>query len=441
MNKIKNIGAISALTMLIGGCSFIFTGNESSVSISQQQVTKDITYLASDELKGRKTFSPEIDVAGEYIAQRFTQLGLEPMAGFDSFKQTFSMYSIKTKDAQITLNNQTIDASMLTVASSTDAVNWHNTDNVSVSVVAKDGDLRKAIRAANAKGGDHLFLVNSEQQEMFDRYKGYFDRGLTKSSITNSGTIVVVLSDVTEISALKVNITSEIIEQQLTNIVGVLPGKSKADEFVIYSGHYDHIGVNGEEIYNGANDNASGTTAVLNLAQYFTELGTNERSLMFIGFTGEELGLFGSNEFVKHIEPETIAAMINIEMIGKPSKFENGNLWMSGAERSNLQELLNANLTDELKIQTNPYPNFNIFYRSDNASLAKVGIPAHSFSTSQIDVDTDYHKSTDDLASLDLNNLHKAIEALAIATTDLTTGEVTPSRIEPLEQQQQGKIY
>jgi Predicted aminopeptidases len=97
---------------------------------------------------------------------------------------------------------------------------------------------------------------------------------------------------------------------QLTNVVGILPGKTRKDEYVIFSAHYDHLGVgkpmNGDSIYNGANDDASGVTAVIMLAKYFKALGNNERTIVFAAFTGEEMGGLGSQYFSKQFEPNKV---------------------------------------------------------------------------------------------------------------------------------------
>ena len=91
-------------------------------------------------------------------------------------------------------------------------------------------------------------------------------------------------------------------------MVGILPGKKRKDEYVIFSGHYDHLGVgepdNGDSIYNGANDDAAGTTAVIMLAKYFKALKNNERTIVFAAFTAEEIGGFGSQYFSRQFDPE-----------------------------------------------------------------------------------------------------------------------------------------
>ena len=137
------------------------------------------------------------------------------------------------------------------------------------------------------------------------------------------------------LSSFRQNFTAR--EMSLYNIIGVLKGKSKANEYVIISAHYDHLGVktgNDEDlIFNGANDNASGVTAVLGLAEHYKALDINERSILFVTFTAEEMGLIGSDYFGKQIPPKQVIAGINIEMIGKESPFGPKTAWITGFDR------------------------------------------------------------------------------------------------------------
>jgi Zn-dependent M28 family amino/carboxypeptidase len=134
--------------------------------------------------------------------------------------------------------------------------------------------------------------------------------------------------------------------------------------------------------------------------------------------------------------------MINIEMIGKPSKFGAGTLWMTGIERSNLGQLLNQQLkAHQAEIYQDPYPEQGLFYRSDNATLARLGVPAHSFSSTQLDKDKHYHKVSDDIASLNLTSMHQVIKNLAIATQGLVAGVDTPSRVDISQVRAIGKIF
>ncbi len=410
--------------------------------IPSEQVIKDITYLASDDLKGRASFSPEIDKAANYIAERFTEIGLKPLKN-KSFFQTFTVNNIQPQLHTITLNGQEVSLENTALATTIEQLNWQN-KSAQVHLVGKDDDMRKTLSELNLQGGQHLVVIDSTHAKTFKAYQGYFNRGLTKLSLDHQGALVLVLSDESEIKNYSVNASAKITQQTLTNVVGVLPGIQNQEEIVLYSAHYDHLGVteDGKQIYNGADDDASGTTAVLNLAQYFAQKGDNKRTLMFSAFTAEEIGGFGSKYFSQQLNPDNVVAMINIEMIGKPSKFGAGTLWMTGMDRSNLGALLNKNLVElNTQIYQDPYPEQGLFYRSDNATLARLGVAAHSFSSTQLDKDQHYHKVTDDINSLDLSSMHKVIETLATATQPLVDGTATPTRIDKAEVRAKGKIY
>ncbi len=434
-----------------------FTSAFTSVAeiIPSEQVIKDITYLASDELKGRASFSSEIDKAANYIAKRFAEIGLKPMQinhspeHSNSFLQSFTVHQIQPQTLKVSFNNKAVSPEHLAIATTMPLLDWQQ-GNAELHIIAKDDDMRKTISELNQKGGRHLVVINSVHAKTFKGYQGYFARGLTKLSLEHPGAIVMVLSDETEIKNYVVSASATITEQTLTNVVGVLPGhdNERGSEIVLYSSHYDHLGVtpDGKKIYNGADDDASGTTAVINLAQYYAQRGNNKRTLMFSAFTAEEIGGFGSKYFSEQLDPNSVVAMINIEMIGKPSKFGAGTVWMTGMERSNLGTLLNERLNDNpsnlhSQIYPDPYPEQGLFYRSDNATLARLGVPAHSFSSTQLDKDEHYHKVSDDIKSLDLVSMHKVIESLATATQALVDAEVTPTRIDQAKVRAKGKIY
>ena len=224
-------------------------------------------------------------------------------------------------------------------------------------------------------------------------------------------------------------------ELNLFNIIGVLEGKSKKDEYVLVSAHYDHLGVkengSGDVIYNGADDDASGVAAVLALAEYFKNSDSNERTIIFVTFTAEEMGVVGSTYFGKQIEPDNFVAGINIEMIGKESKFGPKTAWLTGFERSDFGTIIQKNLINTgYTLHPDPYKAYQLFYRSDNAAMAKLGIPAHTFSTGPIDNDPHYHKVSDEATTLSVSTITETIKAIARGTESIISGEDTPTRIE-----------
>ena len=219
----------------------------------------------------------------------------------------------------------------------------------------------------------------------------------------------------------------------LFNIIGFIEGTTLKEEFVIISAHYDHLGQktegDGDLIYNGANDNATGVTAMIMLAEHFKSK-KNSRSILFVAFTAEEMGLIGSNYFGKTISSESIIAGINIEMIGKESPFGPKTAWLTGFDRSSFGKIIQKNLSNsEFKLYPDPYKSFRLFFRSDNASLARLGVPAHTFSTSPMDKDLDYHQVTDQASTLNIATISQTIKAIALGTTSIISGEDTPTRV------------
>ncbi|HMI04535.1 MAG TPA: M20/M25/M40 family metallo-hydrolase [Pedobacter sp.] len=224
----------------------------------------------------------------------------------------------------------------------------------------------------------------------------------------------------------------------LFNVAGMIPGKSKAKEIVVFSGHYDHLGIikgDGQDtIANGADDDASGTTAMIALAKYYKELNNNERTLIFVAFTAEEIGGFGAKYFSEKLNPDDVSAMFNIEMIGKESKFGKNTAFITGYERSDFGKILQKNLEGgEFTFHPDPYPKQKLFYRSDNATLAALGVPAHTISTDQIDTDKLYHTVKDEYSSLDTENILATIKGIAQSAISIIKGTDTPTRIPKLK--------
>lgn len=232
------------------------------------------------------------------------------------------------------------------------------------------------------------------------------------------------------------NFTSRRSKEEITssNIIGVLEGKSKKDEYVIVSAHYDHLGIRKKQgqldsIYNGANDDASGVVGVLVLAEYFKKVGT-ERTIVFAAFTAEEMGLIGSTHFGKDIDASKFVAGINLEMIGKSPASGPNTAWLTGFERSDFGTIVQKNLEGSgYKLYPDPYKKYNLFFRSDNASLARLGVPSHTFSTTAIDRDKDYHQATDEAETLNMTVITQTIQAVARGTKSIVDGIDTPTRI------------
>jgi hypothetical protein len=211
------------------------------------------------------------------------------------------------------------------------------------------------------------------------------------------------------------------------NVAGVLPGSDPAleGEVVMVSSHYDHVGVrqpvNGDSIYNGADDDASGTVAILEVARQLRQGRPLKRTIVFVAFTGEELGGLGSRWYLQHpVRPlEQTVADLNIEMVGRPDSLAGGlgKAWLTGYERSNMGDGLKAG---GIPIVPDPRPSQNFFQRSDNYALAVRGIVAHTLST--FNLHTDYHRPSDEADRLDYEHMAGVIMAATEAVRLLADG-------------------
>lgn len=396
--------------------------------INVKEVQRIENVLASDEMRGRKTFSPEIDRAADFIANEFKSAGLKTWNNNIDYRQEFAM--IKANEIATTANfdDVTMDSKSIVVITCQTQLAINQTTGYK-KVFIKPGDNFFGTARKYVQSNDNLLvLVDKSFTNSFGNLKR-----LKNSMFKTKRNVVFVLSD-KEPGTYEIASTHEIIEQKLANVVGVLPGKSKKDEYVVFSGHYDHIGVgksvNGDSIYNGANDDAAGTTAVMMLAKYFKQLNSNERSIVFVAFTAEEVGGFGSQYFSRQMDADKVMAMFNIEMIGTDSKWGKNSAYITGYEKTDMGEILKKELEGTaFTFYPDPYPTQQLFYRSDNATLARLGVPAHTISTSKMDSEPNYHKVSDEISTLDLENMTMIIKAIALSSKSIIDATATPTRV------------
>ena len=151
---------------------------------------------------------------------------------------------------------------------------------------------------------------------------------------------------------------------------------------------------------------------------------------MFVAFTAEEVGGFGSQYFSKQMDADKVMAMFNIEMIGTDSKWGKNSAYITGYEKTDMGEILKKDLEGTaFTFYPDPYPTQNLFYRSDNATLARLGVPAHTISTSKMDNEPNYHKVTDHVETLDMENMTMIIKAIALSSRSIIAGTATPTRV------------
>jgi Zn-dependent M28 family amino/carboxypeptidase len=167
------------------------------------------------------------------------------------------------------------------------------------------------------------------------------------------------------------------------------------------------------------------------LARYYQALGNNARTLVFAAFTAEEVGGFGATYFSQRFNPDEVKAMFNIEMIGTESKWGKNSAYITGYDKTDMGKIMQDNLAGTaFTFYPDPYPDQNLFYRSDNATLARLGVPAHTLSTSKMDNEPNYHKPSDEIGTLDMANMTRIIQAIALSARGIVAGTQTPTRVD-----------
>lgn len=213
------------------------------------------------------------------------------------------------------------------------------------------------------------------------------------------------------------------------NIVGLLEGTDPElkKEFVVLSAHYDHIGLEKKQqadvVNNGANDDASGVTAVAEMAKYFAETKSNKRSILFVFFAGEEKGLLGSKSLVQKLKKQNfnLYAQLNIEMIGVPMK-RDYLAYITGFDKSNMAEKINE-YTGKKTIGFLPKEaEYKLFYRSDNYSFFEAfGKPCQSISTFDFENFDFYHHVSDEFKVMDIPHITSFVQEFLPAVTRIVT--------------------
>ncbi|MFD2247065.1 M20/M25/M40 family metallo-hydrolase [Pontibacter ruber] len=408
-------------------------------TINEQETTRIISTLSHDNMQGRASFTLGIEKAADFISGEFHDMGLQPLKsngknGAAAFRQSFNVYRITPAAVQATLNGKVLKEEQLFASTSHEKIEWKKSKSRQVVTIKEGENAREAFSKANKLEQDALVLVHPSHTETFNNYRRYLTRGGVKQEIGKGSSKVFILTDQPTPKKYKISINNKVEQLPLANVVGMIEGKRK-NEIVVFSGHYDHIGightVDGDSIANGADDDASGTTAMMMLARYYKQQPQPERTLVFAAFTAEEIGGFGSKHFSGQLNPDSIVAMFNIEMVGKPSQFGPNSAYLTGFEKSDLGKLLQERLQGTAySIHPDPYPQQNLFYRSDNATLARLGVPAHTISSVQIDKDELYHTVNDEVESLDMPHLTSMIRAIALAAQGVVNGTVTPTRVD-----------
>jgi hypothetical protein len=329
--------------------------------VSQDSVTRLLSVLADDSMAGRGTGTPGAEKAAKYIAEQMKAIGLEAV-GDDGYFQKVPLINGMTGPDTFEVTNRTTGAKEKRIIPA-----------------------RKAMRVAKS-------MADYEAAPAADR----------------------VMS---------------------ANVVGIIRGTDPTlkDEIVLIDAHYDHVGAHAprnlkpgdpmpaDTIYNGADDDASGVVAVLEIARAMKQGPAPKRTVVFLTTTGEEMGLLGTNWYIDHpIFPlDKMVANLEIEMIGRPDSLAGGpgKGWLTGYERSTMGDMLAAK---GIPIVPDKRLEQNFFMRSDNIAFAMKGIPAHTLSS--FNLHKEYHTPADDISHVDFAHMTAVIQAAVSASRNLADG-------------------
>lgn len=407
--------------------------------INPTEVERIERILSADDMQGRKTFTPGIDKAADFIAAEFAKSKLSYFGNLKSYFQEFAMTKSKPVEVSGSIDNEPLTTDNIAANTTAKEISINSLKDYEVVIIKATDTFNRKVFPLFELEKNLLVLVDTAHRNRFKSIQRFAGNAKFPSGVSQ----VFVLTGNLNPTAFNLHIKNEQTAQYLKNVIGVIPGKSRKDELVVFSGHYDHLGIgkpdkNQDSIFNGANDDAAGTTAVMMLARYFGEMKNNERTLVFVAFTAEEIGGFGSRYFSKQMNPDKVVAMFNIEMIGTESKWGTNSAYITGYEKSDMGKILQANLEgSKFHFEPDPYPKQNLFYRSDNATLAELGVPAHTISTSKMEEapnnEPNYHKQSDEIGTLDMNNMAEIIKAIALSSKTIISGKDTPSRVEKVK--------
>jgi putative aminopeptidase FrvX len=445
--------------------------------IQASSLRTDLTYIASDQLEGRDSPSHGLDLAADYIAAQFRRAGLEPAVG-DSYFQKASMLieepnlshfelKLSAGDRQFSATQKDVvlsfpaevnlsDAPLFKLDLSDEVLVQHLTASQvegKVVITEVDAHSRGRFRSANRvlREGKAALLIlvdpkglttrDRRPRRLVDAAESDAEHAIPRVSLTGNDAARFFSSLRGALKSGAGNPTASIhiaaphrTQAALRNVIGVLRGSDPAlrDTYVLLTAHYDHLGIRaegpGDRIYNGANDDGSGTVSVMEVARALARLPVHpRRSIVFMTFFGEEEGLIGSKYYADHpVFPlaKTVADL-NLEQVGRTDSTEGpqvSNASLTGFDYSDLTTFVQrAGERTGIKVYKNPKGSDDYFAASDNYSFAEDGVPAETLCVA-FDY-PDYHAVGDESQKIDYDNMAKVDRAIALAIFQMADSE------------------
>ncbi|HEY4356989.1 MAG TPA: M28 family peptidase [Acidobacteriaceae bacterium] len=417
-------------------------------------------FLSSDDMKGRGSATPDEKRAADYVASKFEGYGLQHAPGMNSYIQSAEVHEPEF-DGHATLNiggtrfHEGTDFTILMASGEnvserlvhvplTGNSTLHQTRGSVLIGTEKPANMSSGQVASYLRRAGGAMVVVEEDPStsaMLTMFGGKTRVPMSLAGASGSGrggpTVIVVKHDSMSkfenaaegaVVSLDLHPVKNLPKRETYNAVGYLPGSDPHAGTLLLTAHLDHLGVgrpvNGDSIYNGANDDAAGTTAVMELAHALGAGPKPRRSVLFVCYGSEEAGELGSTYFGEHppVPLKELIANLEFEMIGNQDpKMPKNTLLLTGWERSNLGPTLKEH---GALLGPDPYPEQHFFERSDNYALALKGVVAHT-AAGWGDPPT-YHQPDDDMQHLDLPFMTAAIQSLIEPVRWLASSDFKP---------------
>ncbi len=476
------------ITFLIASIN-VFAQSEkdkTAETVNQATIKSHIGFLASDALRGRDTGSPELDIAAEYIKSRFIQYGVSTAEGMDSYFQEVPLRTLKAatsgtltlaeesflirEDFLLLNGGENLEGPMVFVEyGSTEDLEKGKVEGKIVVALCGDGndqnprawfgisqEKRKKAKELGAIALVELYNSSQLPWSILVRFLGSDQVGLDSEEGASLTHIWMNRDqdDLTNLTKKKQTANLAIAgNEKVTftskNVIGYVEGTDPnlKNEFVVYSAHYDHVGIgaadaSGDTIYNGARDNAVGTVTVLSAAENMAKYPT-KRSALFVLFTGEEKGLLGSQYFIDNspIDPSRMVYCFNSDNGGYN---DTSIATVIGLGRTTAKDMITeACEAFGLGVTDDPAPEQNLFDRSDNVRFAAKGIPAPTFGMGFTSFDAEitkyYHQPGDEPETLDYEYLEKFFRSYVLSSRLIGNSDEAPFWLEGDKYYEAGK--
>ena len=468
------------ILIVVSCCTFaVHAQKKSSKSIvdfiNERDIDSHIRFLAADEMRGRNTGSPELDIAANYIMTQFMAAGVTPGDGKSFFQPVSLVRQAAPSKLEFTLDVNG-SSGMLTglllegtsaqltkpvvFAGYGTAADLEKIDIKGKIVVClfgaegstslADGIFRSAPlkrKLASERGAEALVEVMTTPDAAWSALRNRFSSSRLMIQSDNKTEIPHLLLQKSEVDPIKSLLDGKtgngslMIDRalpspvQAKNVVGVIRGTDPAlrEEYVALTAHYDHVGVNKhagqDSIFNGARDNAIGVTALLETAKYFTRTPA-KRSILLIAFTAEEAGLLGSSWYAEHPVIPLKQTIFDLNCDGAGYNDKTIATVIDFNRTTADERLRNACIAAGLELKGDPAPEQGLFDRSDNVNFARKGVPSVNLSPGVKAFDSElmkyYHQPADEVETLDMTYLAKFYRAMLFSVNSLANDAQVP---------------